>query len=418
MKTDKDAFRAMLVVTIIVTFLITLKLTIGFISHSSVLISEGVESSSDFVVAIISLIGLSLAGRSPDKKFPYGYYKIENFLSFAIASSIVVSSVILIIKAIVNFTATPVISYPLFALAVAVLSAIVSLILGLYLMSIGRKTNSPTIKANSKDKLIDSARSVIVFVTILFSYFHIKYVEAVVTILIALIAIKIAFDLGKDALFALLDFTDTEMENTVKAILEKRIKDGVILSYNELRIRKAGSYCFGDCEVNFPDTTDLKEAHNTVEEIKAEIHSAIPSLISLVVHIEPIERDDRVIAFPVVEEDKGLDSRLANSFGRTPLLLLVTTNLKTREIEKLEAINNPNIKSDKLVGYNLAKELVSKGINTVVVKTIGEISFAALKAQNIDIIKAERDTVKDCLDQLYRKEITHIEVPINKNASK
>ena len=56
-----------------------LELLIGQTSGSVVATADGTDSLSDAMISFIVFMGLVIAGRPADKKFYFGYYKVESF---------------------------------------------------------------------------------------------------------------------------------------------------------------------------------------------------------------------------------------------------------------------------------------------------------------------------------------------------
>ena len=98
MTTTQNTIRVMYLVTTVVSCLIVLKIVVGIIASSSALISDAVHSVTDLIVAIASLVGLRLANRPPDKRFTYGYYKVENIITLFISLVILVQRESLFMK--------------------------------------------------------------------------------------------------------------------------------------------------------------------------------------------------------------------------------------------------------------------------------------------------------------------------------
>src|SRR5437763_16308539 len=72
------------------------ELLIGQISGSVVATADGIDSLSDAMISFIVFMGLVIAGRPADKKFHFGYYKVESFAALIAAiGMIVVGSIIL-----------------------------------------------------------------------------------------------------------------------------------------------------------------------------------------------------------------------------------------------------------------------------------------------------------------------------------
>ena len=57
------------------------ELIVGYMSGSVVATADGIDSVSDAMISFIVLLGLRFAQRPPDKKFHFGYHKVETFRS-------------------------------------------------------------------------------------------------------------------------------------------------------------------------------------------------------------------------------------------------------------------------------------------------------------------------------------------------
>ena len=61
------------------------ELLMGHISGSVVATADGVDSMSDAMISFIVLIGLRFARRPADRKFQFGYHKVESFAALIAA---------------------------------------------------------------------------------------------------------------------------------------------------------------------------------------------------------------------------------------------------------------------------------------------------------------------------------------------
>jgi divalent metal cation (Fe/Co/Zn/Cd) transporter len=68
----------------------------GQISGSVVATADGMDSLSDTMMSFIVFMGLVIAGRHADRKFHFGYYKVDSFAALIAAiGMIVIGSIIL-----------------------------------------------------------------------------------------------------------------------------------------------------------------------------------------------------------------------------------------------------------------------------------------------------------------------------------
>src|ERR671918_707012 len=66
------------------------ELITGFLSGSVVATADGIDSISDAMISFIVLLGLRIAHRPPDRKFHFGYHKVESFAALMAAIGVVV----------------------------------------------------------------------------------------------------------------------------------------------------------------------------------------------------------------------------------------------------------------------------------------------------------------------------------------
>ncbi|MBD3190367.1 MAG: cation diffusion facilitator family transporter [Candidatus Heimdallarchaeota archaeon] len=410
MRESKQAARTMYLVIAVVLLLIVVKIVIGIIASSTALISDAIHSISDLVVAVASIIGLRLANRPPDKRFAYGYYKIENIVTLFISLVIFGSSGELIYEGIKRILSPPQIDIPYIAMGGAIFSSVASVILGIYLRHVGKQTSSPTIVANAKDKLMDGATSFVVFGAILASFLSINYIEGIITILISILSIKIGFDIAKESILALLDVTDEDLKTKVEEIVTAT--EGVIHTAR-LRIRKAGAYYLGDCEIKVDSSIGIEEGHDISEAAEKNVQEVFPEIISFVVHVEPFQKKERRVICPITEP-KGLDSPIANHFGRAQKLLLAEVSLEEKAVKSYSIQNNPFNTRKHLAGLALTKMVIDEEINTLITINIGEIAFFKLKGEHVDIFQADCETVKECLQGLMDNNLPPLKEPTKK----
>ncbi len=413
---QKKSIQSMYIVIAVVSIFIILKILIGFLSNSTALLSDAVDSSTDLVVAISSIIGLKLVSRPPDKRFSYGYYKIENLITLGIAILIFIGSGTLVYEGIKSFFEVPSIQIPFYAMGVAIFSSITSLILYIYLKRVGQATSSPTILANAKDKITDSFRGIIILFGIICSYFKINYAEGIITILISSLAFKVGLEIATESILALLDYSDGKMQEKIEEV----IKDTVgVENINRIRVRKTGAYYLGDAEIAIEGARDFECAHELADEIQQKIIESIPEVISFIVHVEPAIRNKLRIIFPInIEKNKddiNLDYPVYDHFGRAPHLLFISLDRQKKEIKETRIVDNPFVEKKQHAGLKLSKMLAKDEINTLFTKDIGEIAFYLLSGEHIDIFKADCATINECIEKLYLNEITKINEPTKEN---
>jgi cation diffusion facilitator family transporter len=409
----REGERAALVATLTKLFLAIIKGLVGALSGSIALLADALNSAVDVVVSSISWVSLRLAQRSPDEEFQYGYYKVENLAALIISAFIIYFAVTLGIEGWESFGQTLQLQSPELALGVAALSSVVCFILMRYLNRVGTKVNSQSLIALVKDTLADVLSSSIVFIAILATVYDVPYVEGMVSIAIALLVLKQGLETAKDATFSLLDVSPSkDIEERVRKMAES--VDGV-RGVTDLKLRRSGPVILGDISITTKGTLDVARAHDIADVVERKARETIDCLEGLDVHIEPCISTRRLVAIPI-SEDSGIGSRVSNSLGRARYIILVTVGDGEPRVER--TIANEAREERVLAGLNLARILVSEGVNTVITKSIGEVLFHALRDNFVDIMEIKGDTVNEVINSLGNRELRHITEPTRESGEK
>ncbi len=67
----------------------------GYLSGSVVATADGIDSISDAFIYFILLVGLRMAHKPSDKKFHFGYHKVESFATLMASIEMVITGVVI-----------------------------------------------------------------------------------------------------------------------------------------------------------------------------------------------------------------------------------------------------------------------------------------------------------------------------------
>ena len=119
---QKQAYRVSLCTSAVNALLAVFKLAVGFVSSSSALLSDGVDSACDVFSSFIVMIGVKFASKSPDEDHPYGHERFECISSIVLALIIAASGIGVGYAALVKIFSGSMEAPGLLALAVAAVS--------------------------------------------------------------------------------------------------------------------------------------------------------------------------------------------------------------------------------------------------------------------------------------------------------
>lgn len=176
------------------------KALVGIASSSISIILDAVNNLSDALSSIITIIGIKLAAKKPDKKHPYGHGRIE-YISASAISVIVLYAGLAALKESVEKIIRP--QQPNYTSAtIVILSAaiLVKIFLGFYVKSVGKKVSSKALEASGDDAKNDALLSASVLASVLAMKFFGVSLEAYVGVLISIFIIKNGIEILKDTL--------------------------------------------------------------------------------------------------------------------------------------------------------------------------------------------------------------------------
>ena len=171
----KKGQRVALYATFITLILALSKFSVGMITGSTALIADAVHSGADAMVIFAAWLGLFLASKKANQKFPYGLYKTETFAAFIVSGFIIFAGINLFVEGFKKLYSVPEIQVPFLAMGTASISAVVSFILYRWEKRIGKEINSQSLIANSDESRMDVFSSFLVFFAVLGSYLKIQY---------------------------------------------------------------------------------------------------------------------------------------------------------------------------------------------------------------------------------------------------
>lgn len=266
---------------------ILLKGTAWWLTGSVGLLSDALESFVNLAGALMALAMLALAARPADEDHAYGHGKAEYF------SSGVEGGLILIAAASIAWTAVERLLHPQplerigLGLGVSVVAALVNLATSLVLMRAARQHESITLRASAHHLLTDVWTSAGVLVAVgLVALTGWLWLDPVVALVVAANIVWTGTRIVTSSIHGLMDrsLPDSEVA-ALRTVLDRYT--GPHVRYHALRTRQSGRRRFASVHVLVPGTWTVKEGHQLLEHLEADLRAALPNL-SVFTHLEPL----------------------------------------------------------------------------------------------------------------------------------
>lgn len=274
------------------SILMLIKLIVGIQIGAISIISEAIHSANDLLASFIALFAVKTSTRPPDKEHPYGHGKIENISGTIEALLIFLAAVLIIKEAVAKIKVISqggMVMDVGWGIAVMGFSALLNFIISNYLLKIGRQTDSVALEADGVHLRTDVYTSLGVFIgLILIKLTGYQLLDPIAAIAVAILIIKTAYDLTRQAFTPLMDTSlgDDEIA-LMESILQEYCND--YIEYHELRTRKAGRESYIDLHLVLSPDKNIQEAHDVCDSIENEIKRKIP-YAHVLIHEEPGEQ--------------------------------------------------------------------------------------------------------------------------------
>lgn len=270
------------------TSLVGAKTAIGLVTGSVAIISEAIHSGMDLLAALIAFFSVRAAARPADAEHEYGHGKIENISGSLEAVLILVAAGWIIYEALPSFSGTRTLTAMGGGIAVMAGSSVVNWLVSAYLFRVARAEESVALEADALHLRTDVYTSLGVLAGLVLIYFTgYAFLDGVIAIGVALLIIKAAYDLLREAFLPLIDvrLSDAE-EGAVREIIEQHAGD--FIEYHRLRTRRSGRERYIDLHLVVPYDRHVDEVHRLCEVIEQEVEERFPES-QVLIHVEPCD---------------------------------------------------------------------------------------------------------------------------------
>jgi len=292
MRKNKKVILAIKIGLFVNLFLAIIKLTFGYLGNAQALISDGFNSFSDIFISVLLLSMLRIASKKPDANHPYGHEKFEGIAYLVLgiififtALYIEISGIVLLIR-FFNYTEDPIVPN-IFTLYVSIFSLILKLSLFYYYFVVSKKFNSPSLKADSKNHLIDVFATLVSLIGITLSQLNFVIFDYISSMIIGGFILKLALSVIKESIAYLVD--QAPSKEIVDSIYEFINSIHGVIKIDDLKIRSHMTKIYIDVEISVNSQLSLKKAHEIAENVHNQVETRYKQVLHCMVHVNPSE---------------------------------------------------------------------------------------------------------------------------------
>ncbi|HKG31764.1 MAG TPA: cation diffusion facilitator family transporter [Nitrososphaeraceae archaeon] len=264
-----------------------IELIMGHFSGSVVATADGIDSLSDAMISFIVLLGLRIAHRPADKKFHFGYRKVESFAALMAAIGMVIIGSIILYHSYDALVNPREINQPILTMVVLAAAAAISLHRAFQMRLIANKYDLLSLKTDAKNSIKDGSASVIGFFSILIAtQFGFLQMDAIGGMIIAGYIFSVSYISLKQSSLILVDaWQNPKVTELVKRIVEERFKHEQI-KVRSVLLRSTGMVAQAEVHMEVDGNKPLTDVELLSIEIEMAIRSKIPTMerVSVIPH--------------------------------------------------------------------------------------------------------------------------------------
>lgn len=261
---------------------ITLLLTgyATYISNSVTLLADFLKCLVEFLAILLAFIVIQKIQRSDKSLYNYGYGKLEQLSSTAVAFAMLCSSIVCMVTAIDRMISPEPLKNASFGLLLGILSVLGNGFLWFRFSRLMKREPSPVTGSQATLFLSKLLASFVVVLSLTLSGFHdaapfLIYSDAVGSLAIALFLTTSAFSIGSESFSDLVDRAVDEAFQII--VLRHLVKyEEAYSGFYGIRSRQVGMRKLVQIDITLHETSTMGELKPKLKEMKKEIEAEIP----------------------------------------------------------------------------------------------------------------------------------------------
>jgi len=259
----------------------------GYLSGSVVATADGIDSVSDAMISFIVLLGLRIAHKPADKKFHFGYHKVESLAALMAAIGMVAIGIVIFYNSYQSLMHPHEIKQPILVMIVLAGASALSLHRAFQMRKIANKYNLLSLKTDARNSIKDGSASVIGFFSILVAtQFGFLQMDAIGGMIIAGYIFSVSYiSLKRSSLILVDSWQNPDLTGMIKKIISEQFSEEAVEVKNVL-LRSSGMVDQAEIHIELSGDEPLSDIEMLSLGMEMAIRAKIPSLekITIIPH--------------------------------------------------------------------------------------------------------------------------------------
>lgn len=286
------------------------KFIASFMTGSVSIAADALNNLSDAGSSLVTMLGFKLAQQKPDPDHPFGHGRFEYISGFVVAMLILLMGFELGKESVTKIIEGSSVEFSIVSVIILGASIAVKLYMYIYNTSLGKKLDSPAMRATGADSFSDCISTGVVMLCTIGSRFTSFNLDGWCGLAVAVFILWSGIKTAKDTLDPLLGTPpDPEFVKQIESIVMSYdnvcgIHDLVVHNYGSGRIMIS-------LHAEMPQDVNILVLHDTVDNIERHLSDELGC--EAVIHMDPIAADDEVtihLHTEISQRIKEIDNRI------------------------------------------------------------------------------------------------------------
>ncbi|MCF7804270.1 MAG: cation diffusion facilitator family transporter [Candidatus Marinimicrobia bacterium] len=263
-----------------------IQVVIVYLSGSVALLADTIHNFGDAATAIPLWIAFLFARKQANKRFSYGFGRVEDLAGMAIVGTILFSAIVAGYQSIHRLIYPDPMSHVWVVAGAALIGFIGNEAVAVFRINVGRNIGSAALIADGKHARVDGLTSLAVLAGALGTWLGYPVADPIIGIGITIAILKIVWDSAKTVFQRVLDGVDPEIIDQIRHSADHTER---VAEVSDVRARWIGHEIRAELSVAVQPDLTIEEGHNIAIQVRHNLLHDLDFLTDAVVHIDPVD---------------------------------------------------------------------------------------------------------------------------------
>lgn len=263
-----------------------IQIVVVWFSGSVALLADTIHNFGDAATAVPLWVAFALSRWKPNKRFTYGYGRVEDLAGVAIVLIIALSAIAAGYQTVQRFLHPQPISYLWAVVGASIIGFIGNEAAAFLRIKVGKQIESAALVADGYHARIDGLTSLAVLFGAVGVWLGYPIADPIVGLLITIVIVRIVWQTSKAVFARMLDGVEPHI---IDEIREAASRSARVEKVTEVRARWLGHRLRAELNVAVASQLSVAEGHAIAKEVRHQLLHQLSYLSSVMVHIDPAE---------------------------------------------------------------------------------------------------------------------------------